>query len=46
MALPVYRRYGGEFEALAQAIRGQSALLVSLEEELMVQGTLMRACQM
>jgi predicted dehydrogenase len=43
--LPPYRRYVGDFEELAAAVRGERPLGVSLDEELLVQETLMRACQ-
>ena len=43
---PPYRRYVGDFAELAQAIRGQRALTASLDEELLVHETLMRACEM
>lgn len=46
VSLPPYRRYVGDFAELAQAVRGERSLSVSLEEELLVQETLMRACQM
>ena len=44
--LPAYRRYEDEFAALGTAIREGKALAFSAEEELNVQETLMRACEM
>jgi predicted dehydrogenase len=44
--LPPYRRYVGDFADLAQAVRGERPLSVSLDEELLVHETLMRACGM
>ncbi len=44
--LPAYRRYVDEFTEFAGAIRGQTQLSVSLDEELRVQETLLRACEM
>jgi predicted dehydrogenase len=46
VTLPAYRRYVACFAELAEAVRGQRPLSVSLEEELLVQETLMRACEM
>jgi predicted dehydrogenase len=46
VTLPAYRRYVGEFAALASAIRGESELPVNFDQELLVQETLMGACQM
>jgi len=42
--LPPYRRYVGEFNELADAIRNGKSLSVTPEQELMVQETLVRAC--
>lgn len=42
---PEYRRYEGEFGELAAAVRGERSLSVSLEQELEVQETLVRACR-
>jgi predicted dehydrogenase len=44
--LPPYRRYVGEFDALAGALREGKPLPVAAEEELNVQEALMRACEM
>ena len=44
--LPPYRRYLGDFVELAKAVRGEEPLTVSLEEELLVHETLLRACAM
>ena len=44
--LPAYRRYEDEFVALGTAIREGTVLVFSTEEELNVQETLMRACEM
>lgn len=44
--LPPYQRYVDEFTALAAAIREEKPLPVSFEQELIVQDTLMRACDM
>jgi predicted dehydrogenase len=44
--LPEYRRYVGEFMELAQAIRTNTSLAVSLDHELAVQETLLRASEM
>jgi predicted dehydrogenase len=44
--LPEYRRHAADFAALAAAVRGQSALSVTPEEELAVQETLLKACGM
>jgi predicted dehydrogenase len=41
---PPYRRYLGEFEELALAIRGNKPLTVSPETDLLVHETLLRAC--
>jgi len=41
--LPDYKPYEGDFAELAAAVRGEKALSVSLEEELMVHQTLLRA---
>jgi predicted dehydrogenase len=43
---PPYRRYVGDFAELAEAVRAERPLSVSLEEELAVQETLIRACEM
>lgn len=44
--LPAYRRYVGEFEELARAVRTGGRLGVTPEEDLLVQETLLRASQM
>ena len=44
--MPDYRRYVGDFAELAAAVRGQRPLSVSLDEELLVQETVVRACEM
>lgn len=44
--MPAYRRYEGDFAALAAAVRGERALSVTLDEELLVQETLLRVCDM
>jgi len=44
--LPLYRRYMGDFAALAQAIRTGRALAVTPEEDLQVQEALLRASEM
>lgn len=46
VALPAYRRYAGEFVELAAAVRENKSLSVRLETELLVQETLLRACEM
>ncbi len=42
--LPSYQRYQADFAALAAAIRGQKALPVSPQQELLTHETLLRAC--
>ena len=44
--LPEYRRYVDEFTALAAAIRDGKPLVTTPEQELLVQETLLRACDM
>lgn len=44
--LPAYRRYADEFVELASSIREGRGLAVSAETELLVQQTLLRACEM
>ncbi|MBI4662111.1 MAG: Gfo/Idh/MocA family oxidoreductase [Verrucomicrobia bacterium] len=44
--MPAYKRYVPEFAELAQAIRMNRPLSVTPEEDLLVQETLMRACEM
>lgn len=46
VALPAYRRYVGEFEELARAVRTGGRLGVTPEEDVLVQETLLRASQM
>jgi predicted dehydrogenase len=46
ISLPVYRRYQEDFVELAAALRGEKPLSVSLQEEMVVQETLLRACEM
>jgi predicted dehydrogenase len=44
--MPAYRRYVGEFDELATAVRNGAALRIKAEEDLMVQEALLRACGM
>ena len=44
--LPAYERYVDDFAELARAVRGEGALSVTLEEELLVQETVLRASGM
>jgi predicted dehydrogenase len=44
--LPAYQRYEGDFAELAAAVRGERALSVSLEEELLVAETVLRVSEM
>jgi len=44
--LPPYARYEADFIDLAAAVRGERKLSVSLEEELAVQETLLKVCEM
>ena len=44
--MPVYKRYVDDFVELAAAVRGEKKLSVSLDEELTVQETLLRASGM
>lgn len=44
--LPVYRRYEADFTELAAAVRGERALSVSLDEELLVAETVLRTSGM
>src|SRR5262245_44680057 len=46
VSLPAYQRYVGDFVELAAAARGETSLSVSLQEELLTQETLLRACEM
>ena len=42
--LPPYRRYVGDFAELAAAVRGEKSLAVTLDQELLVQEWLLKAC--
>jgi predicted dehydrogenase len=44
--LPSYRRYVGEFQELAAALRGRGMLGVNLETELVIQEAVLRASEM
>lgn len=44
--LPEYRRYVDDLRELAAAVRGEAKLSVSLDQEMLVQETLLRACEM
>jgi predicted dehydrogenase len=44
--MPAYARYEGDFAELAAAVRGEKSLSVSLDEELLVAETLLRASGM
>jgi len=46
VTLPAYRRYVGDFAELARAVRGEQPLTATLDEELLVHETLMRAAAM
>lgn len=46
VTLPAYRRYVDEFVELAAALRGGRPLPVSMDDELAIQETLLRACEM
>lgn len=46
IALPPYQRYVADFAELAAAVRGERALSVSLEEELLVAETVLRVSDM
>jgi len=46
VSMPPYRRYEGEFVELAAAVRGERALSVSLDEELLVAESVLRASGM
>jgi predicted dehydrogenase len=46
VSLPAYRRYVDDFVELATAIRSRKPLSVSLQEELLVEETLLRASHM
>ena len=44
--MPAYRRYEADFIELAAAVRGERALTVTLDDELLVQETLLRVSDM
>lgn len=44
--MPAYRRYEGDFAELAAAVRGERVLSVTLDQELLVQETLLRVSDM
>ena len=44
--LPAYQRYLGDFAELAAAVRGERPLRVSIDEELLVAETVLRASDM
>jgi predicted dehydrogenase len=44
--LPAYERYAADFRELAATVRGEASLSVSLDEELLVGETILRACGM
>jgi predicted dehydrogenase len=44
--LPDYERYIGDFAEFATAIRGEKSLRVTLDEELLIHETLLKACEM
>jgi predicted dehydrogenase len=46
VALPAYKRYEADFAELAAAVRGEQRLSVSLDEELLVAETVLRASGM
>jgi predicted dehydrogenase len=46
VALPKYERYIGDFVEFAALIRGEKSPLVTLDEELLVHETLLKACEM
>lgn len=46
VTMPAYRRYVGDFEALAAAARGERALPATLDQELAVQETILAAAGM
>jgi predicted dehydrogenase len=46
VTLPAFRRYVGDFEELAQAVRSQRPLSNTPEQDLLVQETLLRASEM
>jgi predicted dehydrogenase len=46
VSMPAYRRYEGDFAALAAAVRGERPLSVTLDEKLVVQETLLRVSDM
>ena len=46
ISFPAYKRYVDDFTELAAAVRGEQPLTVSLDEELLVAETVLRACGM
>lgn len=44
--MPAYERYVGDFEELAAAVRGEKPLSVTLDQELVIQETVLRASRM
>ena len=44
--LPAYQRYVDDFRELAAAVRGERPLTASLDEELLVAETILRASEM
>jgi predicted dehydrogenase len=46
ISLPSYRRYVSEFNELAQCVRNKTSLAVTPQQELLMQETLLRACEM
>jgi predicted dehydrogenase len=46
ISLPAYKRFEADLEELAAAVRGERALSSTLDEELVVQETLVKACRM
>jgi predicted dehydrogenase len=44
--LPKYERYSGDFVELASLIRGEKSPVVTLDEELLVHDSLLKACEM
>jgi predicted dehydrogenase len=46
ITLPSYQRYVGEFNELAHSVRNKTSLAVTPAQELLVQETLLRACEM
>lgn len=46
ISFPAYKRYVDDFTELAAAVRGEQPLTVSLDGELLVVETVLRACGM